>query len=91
MIEMRTIRKVYNVTYTFGMGDDAVTGSEVYEDYGNAIERMSFMLNSMSYFNAEMTEKYEVGENLGVYAGTLVDTLGVAERFANKTFGSAVL
>lgn len=87
---MRNIRKVYHVTFTHGMGEDEIFMSEVYEGLANASERMSILLNSLTYFNVEVNEVYEVGANLGVFAGTLVSSLESAERMAEHNYGEAV-
>ena len=88
MIEMRNIRKVFNIVFTSGVGDDAVNHSEVYESSGNAAGRMSELMNKD--IDAECHDAYEVGVNLGVFAGTLVGSRGSAERMAEHNYGEAV-
>lgn len=89
LIEMRNIRKVYHVTFTHGKGEDEIPMSEVYEQLFNASERMSVLLNSLTYFNVKCDEVYEVGLNLGLVDGTLVSSLENAERMAEHKYGEA--
>jgi hypothetical protein len=86
---MRNIRKVYNVVFTSGVGDDAVNCSEIYESSGNAAGRMNVLMNNE--VDADCHDAYEVGANLGVFAGTLVGSLASAERLAEHNYGEAVL
>ena len=86
---MRNIRKVYVITFTSCTGDSSVHMEEVYEGDGNAAGRMNELMNRN--INADCVEMYEVGRNLGTYAGSLFSTLEVAERIAEREYGSAVL
>jgi len=86
---MRNIRKVNRVIYTTGTGDNSVTCEEVYESDATAAGRMNELMNrDITYRHSDM---YEVGANLGVFAGTLVSSLESAERMAEHKYGEARL
>jgi hypothetical protein len=50
---------------------------------------MNILMNNN--VDADCVEMYEVGMNLGTYAGSLFSTLEVATRIAEREYGSAVL
>ena len=86
---MRNIRKVNQINYTTGTGDDAVNHSEIYESDATAAGRMNELMNrDIIYQHADM---YEVGTSLGVFAGTLVSSLESAKRMAEHKYGEAIL
>jgi hypothetical protein len=86
---MRNIRKVNRVIYTTGTGDDVVNYSEIYESEGATADRYNVLMNRG--IEAEVVDMYEVGANLGVFAGTLVSSLESAERMAEHKYGEARL
>ena len=86
---MRNIRKVNVLTFVAGTGDDAVTHEEVYEGEGNTAGRYNELMNKD--IDAECWQAWEVGANLGVFAGTIVGSLESAERVAEHRYGEAVL
>ena len=86
---MRNIRKVNVINFTSGTGDSSVFCEEVYESDATAAGRMNELMNRN--VNAECSELYEVGANLGTFAGTLFSTLEVATRVAEREYGIAVL
>lgn len=86
---MRNIRKVNVITFTSGAGDSSVHCEEVYEGDGNAANRMNILMNQN--VDADCVEMYEVGSNLGVFAGSLASSLGSAERMAEHEYGEAIL
>ena len=86
---MRNIRKVNQVNYTTGNGDDAVNHSEIYESDANAAGRMNELMNrDITYRHSDM---YEVGTSLGTFAGFLFSSLEVAKNVAIKNYGEAIL
>ena len=86
---MRNIRKVNQVNYTTGTGDDAVTHSEIYESEGATADRYSVLMNQG--IEAEVVDMYEVGTSLGTFAGFLFSSLEVAKNVATKNYGEAIL
>ena len=86
---MRNIRKVNQVNYTTGTGDDAVNHSEIYESEGATADRYSVLMNQG--IEAEVVDMYEVGTSLGTFAGFLFSSLEVAKNVATKNYGEAIL
>ena len=85
---MRNIRKVNQINYTTGTGDDAVTHSEIYESDATAAGRMNELMNrDIIYQHADM---YEVGTSLGTFVGFLFSSLDVAKEVAFHHYGEAV-
>ena len=86
---MRNIRKVNQVNYTTGTGDDAVNHSEIYESEGATADRYNVLMNRN--IEAEVVDMYEVGTSLGTFAGFLFSSLEVAKNVALKNYGEAIL
>ena len=86
---MRNIRKVNQVNYTTGTGDDAVNHSEIYESDGATADRYNVLMNQN--IEAEVVDMYEVGTSLGTFAGFLFSSLEVAKNVAIKNYGEAIL
>ena len=86
---MRNIRKVNQVNYTTGTGDDAVNHSEIYESEGATADRYNVLMNQN--IEAEVVDMYEVGTSLGTFAGFLFSSLEVAKNVAIKNYGEASL
>ena len=86
---MRNIRKVNQVNYTTGTGDDAVNHSEIYESEGATTDRYNVLMNRN--IEAEVVDMYEVGTSLGTFAGFLFSSLEVAKNVAIKNYGEAIL
>ena len=86
---MRNIRKVNQVNYTTGNGDDAVNHSEIYESEGAIADRCNVLMNRG--IEADVAEMYEVGTSLGVFSGFLFSSLEVAKNVAIKNYGEAIL
>jgi hypothetical protein len=86
---MRNIRKVNQVNYTTGTGDDAVNHSEIYESEGATADRYNVLMNRN--IEAEVVDMYEVGTSLGTFAGFLFSSLEVAKNVAIKNYGEAIL
>ncbi len=86
---MRNIRKVNQVNYTTGTGDDAVNHSEIYESEGATADRYNVLMNQG--IEAEVVDMYEVGTSLGTFAGFLFSSLEVAKNVATKNYGEAIL
>lgn len=84
---MRNIRRVNVLTFVTGSGDDAVTHEEIYEGEGNAAGRFNELMNRN--INATFIEMYEVGANLGTFAGTLHGSAERAEKVAEHRYGEA--
>ena len=85
---MRNIRKVNVLTFVTGSGDDAVTHEEIYEGEGNTAGRYSELMNRN--INVTCIEMYEVGANLGTFAGTLHGSTERAEKVAEHRYGEVV-
>ena len=85
---MRNIRKVNQVNYTTGTGDDAVNHSEIYESEGATADRYNVLMNRN--IEAEVVDMYEVGTSLGTFTGFLFSSLEVAKNVAIKNYGEAV-
>ena len=85
---MRNIRKVNVLTFVTGTGDDAVTHEEIYEGEGNAAGRFNELMNRN--INATFIEMFEVGANLGTFAGSLHGSAERAEEVASHRYGEAV-
>ena len=86
---MRNIRKVNQVNYTTGTGDDAVNHSEIYESEGATADRYNVLMNQN--IDAEVVDMYEVGTSLGTFTGFLFSSLEVAKNVAVKNYGEAIL
>ena len=86
---MRNIRKVNQVNYTTGTGDDAVNHSEIYESEGATADRYNVLMNRN--IEAEVVDMYEVGTSLGTFTGFLFSSLEVAKNVAIKNYGEAIL
>ena len=86
---MRNIRKVNQVNYTTGTGDDAVNHSEIYESEGATADRYNVLMNRN--IEAEVVDMYEVGSSLGTFAGFLFSSLEAAKNVAIKNYGEAIL
>ncbi len=86
---MRNIRKVNQVNYTTGTGDDAVNHSEIYESEGATADRYNVLMNQG--IEAEVVDMYEVVTSLGTFAGFLFSSLEVAQNVATKNYGEAIL
>lgn len=86
---MRNIRRVNQINYTTGTGDDVVNHSEIYESDASAAGRMNELMNrDIIYQHSDM---YEVGTSLGVFSGFLFSSLEVAKNVAIKNYGEAIL
>ena len=85
---MRNIRKVNVLTFVAGTGDDAVTHEEVYEGEGNTAGRFNELMNKDIV--ATCITMYEVGANLGTYAGTLHGSAERAEEVVEHRYGEVV-
>lgn len=86
---MRNIRKVNQVNYTTGTGDDAVNHSEIYESEGATADRYNVLMNRN--IEAEVVDMYEVGTSLGTFTGFLFSSLEAAKNVAIKNYGEASL
>jgi len=82
---MRNIRKVNVITFVTGEGDDAVMHEERYEGEGNVANRYNVLMNKDIV--ATVIEMFEVGVNLGTYAGTLHGSAERAEEVASHRYG----
>ena len=85
---MRNIRKVHVLTFVTGTGEDAVTHEEIYEGEGNTAGRFNELMNKDIVVSH--IEMFEVGANLGVFAGTLHGSAERAEEVAEHRYGEVV-
>ena len=88
LIDMRNIRIVNVITFVKGEGDDDVMHEERYEGEGNTANRYNVLMNKN--IAATVIPMYEVGANLGTYAGTLHGSAERAEEVAEHRYGEVV-
>ena len=85
---MRNIRRVNVITFVTGEGDESVMHEERYEGEGNTANRYNVLMNKNIV--AKVIEMFEVGANLGTYAGTLHGSVERAEEVAEHRYGEVV-